>query len=1062
MKRKNNFFLIGMTSVLLAFAMIGCDNGTTTKTEYVNTGGGNPVSGGQGVTSAQQLAIAIASGAPGTYRIISSFPLAEDLLVNKGQHIVVGGEKQSGDQLFSAGSAVDGPLFNAAYSSNHFNINKKLTLAEGSSLTIAKGAGVTATSGGELHVSKGAAVGVGVDVSGTGENIGSSGLSSLHVVGGGSLYFEDGATLAVTNDPEASKVKLETASSAITLETGATLDIAGTGTVAANVIGGSGNVVIEIPATAPAAIGEVEVTVEGPSDEAAAIKTAVKDAVKASPSRTTDKATTEGSGDTEVLGVQALLDKSGVTRVTYTGTGALTDISIGNGQTLVISGAVTEQAAAIGGEGTLEITGSVTTANTIAADALASLVKAGGGGKVVLKTGSNVAATGVTLEVNLTLEIEADATIALGATGNIDILDDDENITGTIVNKGTISTEQNINAANGFGEFLALVGGTFEVKGSGKVTVDAGDTLIIPTGATLSLTDTASVTGAAGAKIVIQGSGSITGAGNFYNKTGDTALSTIPPDTYTWDTTKPGWRGTQTALATVRDTSDVTKVEWETEPNILTINYSGATALTGTYAVVPEGKTLIISGTLDQGTNAISGNGTLEIAASTGSLTTSAALSVKNVTNNNNIDLGTTGTITSSGTVENNGTIKTASTALATILAKVTAGEVQVTGNVALDSAEIQGTATLKVASGTLTINENQTLKVTTNATLAVETSSALTNSGTIEAANAAKLAAVLALGTKLNGKVAVVGDVEIVASSGTLTIPTGVTLTLAESQELTASGTIEGAGSINAEADGSSLVVDEDGGFTLSGGTVTGDVTQDVTSSYTLPTDTEDFSEYDETLYADYTEVQKNYLDGSDNTKITIASAKKSLATTGEGAGFITIKLTADDPIADEEVVDDELLVDFWMGWPADEEKTTTGNFAIATIKGLFDSVKTQNKTVKNFNPSWAYYKGQEDYFSNIVTVSAPDTAPTTAGGGNNLLWLGSDNIGTGAFNWSYRAGSSGSPDDDELTLLLWSGPTSGGPITKQAKLEIAPSSGTAYTVIVDWSGVTINAPTE
>jgi hypothetical protein len=337
-------------------------------------------------------------------------------------------------------------------------------------------------------VKKDASVGVGVDVSG-GTTL-TTGASSLNVEASASLIFEKEATLAVTNNPAVSKVRLETETSAITLETGAKLTIAGTGTNANNVIGNNGNVVIEIPATAPAAIGTVTVTVEG--TEAATIIAAVKEAVKGSPSKTTDKAVDEGSEPNKVLGVQSLLNDTSVTRVTYSGSTALADITIPENKTLVISGAVTGQAAEIGGTGTLEITGSVTTADSgVDAAALASLVKATGGGKVVLN--SDVSVTGK-LEVNLTLEIAAGATLALGTTGNINLLDADGNITGTIVNKGTISTEQDDINGKGLGEFLALVGGTFEVKGAGGIDVDEDDTLAIPTGVTLKLSGSATLT----------------------------------------------------------------------------------------------------------------------------------------------------------------------------------------------------------------------------------------------------------------------------------------------------------------------------------------------------------------------------------------------------------------------------------------------------------------------------------------------------------------------------------------------------------------------------------------
>jgi hypothetical protein len=796
--RKKSFFLIGMTSILLAFAMIGCDNGTS------NGGGNTPTypysptpQPGATVSSEDQLRIAISTGQKGVYRIVSSFGLTDDLIVNDGQHIVVGGGGTP-DNITSFSAGETSPLFNATYTSNYFNIGAKLTLKSGASLTIARGAAVNATSGGELYVSSGAAVGVGVDVSGgNAGNIGASDLSSLHAEGGGSLYFETEATLAVTNDPTASKVKLETAASAITMESGANLAIAGTGTDAAKVIGGSGgDVVIEIPAAAPAAIGEVEVTVEGPSAEAVAIKNAVADkienAVKGSPSKTTETATEiNGLFNPEDAGVTA------ATEVTYTGTGQLDDITIPTGKKLIIKGAVTGQTAEIGGPGTLEITGSVTTAGTgITQDILASLVKATGGGKVVLSGTNSVAVSGP-LEVNLTLEIEAGATLALGATGNIDILDENENITGTIINKGTISTAQNINAANGFGEFLALVGGTFEVKGTGKVTVGAGTTLVIPTGTTLKLSDTASVTGAANAKIVVQGSGEITGAENFYYSDGETAIIgaiTTAGGTYTWDGSidgnEGGWESERDASSASITANTPAEVKWE--GNTVTVNYMGTDALGDVE--IPAGKTLIID-------SAVTTTGTPTaitlLPATTESGLAGGALIINA---GKSIDLGTGGTITITdgdvdGIVTNNGTIKTA--ADISLVTATGTGTIVITGNSATSDATITLTQHLTIAeSGKLTVTV---------------TDAAFSGSGKTVTINAS---GELALGANVTG----LGDATI-SNSGTITTAvtgagSGTTLKAILDN---AKGNITATGQVSV-ADEEELDIDDETTLTITG----------------------------------------------------------------------------------------------------------------------------------------------------------------------------------------------------------------------------------------------------
>jgi hypothetical protein len=628
MKRKNSFFLIGMTSVLLAFAMIGCDNGTS------NGGSNTPTSPytptpqpGSGLTTEQELGLAIVTGAPGTYRIVSTFGLTSDLTVNEGQHIVVGGTSADGGQSFSAG----GPLFNATGTNNTFNIGAKLKLKSGSSLTIAHGAAVNAVSGGELHVLSGAAVGVGVDVSGKGENIGTSGLSSLHAVGGASLYFENGATLAVTNDPTASKVKLETPTSAITLETGATLAIAGTGTDAAKVIGGSSNVVIEIPATAPAAIGSVEVTVEGPSAEAEAIKTAVTgniaNAVKGSPSKTTATAS-------EIDGLFAgTAEVAAATKVTYTGSTALGTVSIPANKTLIITdvvadgsnaitvgnGAALEIAEGASISGTITITdadepatkGTLTNNGTISTETDITLLASLGTGTIKLIGTSTAADAEITLSTQK-LEIDTSGVLDLATFGISPI--------SKVTNKGKITTA--VTGAESGAKLAALlpIGGTIEAS-EAEISVAAGTTLVIPTGTELKLTSEASVTGAAGATIVVQGSGKITGAENFYFSNGTTQITgTIPTGTYNWDSTLDddgGWKAaTGTAPPDAKTATTPAEVaNFLADPYVTQVTYTGSDPLAGdsnTAFDVPSGKTLIITGNIENQAQKIEGEGTVE------------------------------------------------------------------------------------------------------------------------------------------------------------------------------------------------------------------------------------------------------------------------------------------------------------------------------------------------------------------------------------------------------------------------------------------------------------------
>jgi hypothetical protein len=305
--KKISFFLIGMTSLALAFAMIGCDNGTTTKTETVYVPGGN--SGpGQTVNSEDQLRIAISKGTPGVYRIVSSFDLKTPLIVNEGQHIVVGGTSGVGEQSFSVGSAVDGPLFAASGSGTTFNIGAKLTLKSGASFTIVHGAAVNATSTGELHVSKGAAVGVGVEV-GADAELGDDGSEpTLHIAGGGKLVVEPYATLAVP--ATANSVVLEAPDSG--LELAAKSKLAVEGILGGDVIGESGVIVIPADAGAEVAIYDVDVYTDA---EAAKADAASGSSDSADPALTTsvaNKAEEVSKGDVDVSALYTLSAVSGV------------------------------------------------------------------------------------------------------------------------------------------------------------------------------------------------------------------------------------------------------------------------------------------------------------------------------------------------------------------------------------------------------------------------------------------------------------------------------------------------------------------------------------------------------------------------------------------------------------------------------------------------------------------------------------------------------------------------------------------------------------------------------
>jgi hypothetical protein len=106
--------------------------------------------------------------------------------------------------------------------------------------------------------------------------------------------------------------------------------------------------------------------------------------------------------------------------------------------------------------------------------------------------------------------------------------------------------------------------------------------------------------------------------------------------------------------------------------------------------------------------------------------------------------------------------------------------------------------------------------------------------------------------------------------------------------------------------------------------------------------------------------------------------------------------------------------------------------------------------------SPSWAYY----------LDNTNNDTAPVT-GARTEWPWTYVD---TSNYNnsvvWRKKAADNSPPvaGDADLTLLLWDPPTTGitPAVVKSATIVVTPPSGVAgaysYTVIVDWSGVTIN----
>ena len=123
--------------------------------------------------------------------------------------------------------------------------------------------------------------------------------------------------------------------------------------------------------------------------------------------------------------------------------------------------------------------------------------------------------------------------------------------------------------------------------------------------------------------------------------------------------------------------------------------------------------------------------------------------------------------------------------------------------------------------------------------------------------------------------------------------------------------------------------------------------------------------------------------------------------------------------------------------------------------ITGILPANLTANSSIeiKQTNHSFVYYKGS----TNDISASELTEAVVASTNAANI-YIPTTNE-SGAYKW--KKYDSGSPIDDSATsgfgVLLWS---EANPQT--AKLEITPNGGTKYTVIVDWSGVTINAAAE
>jgi hypothetical protein len=526
---------------------------------------------------------------------------------------------------------------------------------------------------------------------------------------------------------------------------------------------------------------------------------------------------------------------------------------------------------------------------------------------------------------------------------------------------------------------------------------------------------------------------------------------------------------------TVTDPSQVT---WDVGINEVT--YTGTGALTGennTDFVVPSGKTLIITGeitnqakkiTTTSGT--ITNDGTITTANTGITAAVLANLVGIQTTSNGKVvltgavpdvaaplalgaDLEIGGSITYTGgtaafsgdkavtiaeggalnlggtglgtaNIDNKGTITTTTANLTTLQNILAVG-----GNITASGGNINVTSDTTIkADSTLTIANTGKLTIASTATLKVAGTLALTGTdtldniygGTIEVTTAATLAEVLEL-NGLNGKVTVnktdvtLRSDAIVPSGVELLVPSGQTLrvsevTLTVNGKLTVNGTLTGDGNLVVE-DGS-VVVGKNGDVTVTGSNSSGLI--DVTAKYEL-----------------------NKTDNNTTNGIEIDHATRD----ADGVDTIYLKGT--------NVTDDSEFIATWYGT---KSGATTGNYAIATIKGLFNGdVLANGRTLKNTNESWSWYNG----YKHSQDANISDTPMQEASAGDSHIWPGNNE--TPAYVWKKTVGPI---TDDELTVILWSGATN-----KQATLEIVPlnadkstlNDAAKYTVIVNWDGLNI-----
>jgi YD repeat-containing protein len=408
-------------------------------------------------------------------------------------------------------------------------------------------------------------------------------------------------------------------------------------------------------------------------------------------------------------------------------------------------------------------------------------------------TATLTVAEGATLTVEEEATLTNEGTITFGAGSTL---------TGTLTNTGTIKTADETILASLLDSANGVTAGTVEASESLEIasaTVKSGVTLKIASGKRLTVTGTltiqssASVTGAAGAKIELGAAATHSGTVNFYYSDGETAhSSSIPADTYTWVSTiggSGGWKATDETdppLAAEQETADAGDVAGLLAADGVTqVTYTGSDPLTG--ITVPANKTLNITGAIVGQTDAITVD-TDGTATSSNTITTSNSINAAGLTSL--VKLG------------GNGTIKLAAevTGVETTLELSQNLEIGNSGSIAFadtfTSAAFNG-------SGSLTLSGSGAISLGSGVTsLGKTVTFAAGAEGTVTTGNAPALAAIVNAATSGN-KITATGSL---TPASDITVAEGVTLTIANGggalivdsgRTLTVNGTITTTGTL-------------------------------------------------------------------------------------------------------------------------------------------------------------------------------------------------------------------------------------------------------------------------